>query len=126
MLTPISTINGANPGDNFGASVAVLSDINPIIEIEDEDTANVLDFDDSSADILIGAPGVNGGTGAIYIFFGEETFSGIKNATGADFTLSGTNPGGTFGSTVLNTGELNDDGVQDIAVGGIGFIEVIY
>ncbi len=125
-LTPISVISGSNPGDNFGASVALLTDVNPDIEIEDEDTANVLDFDSTSADILIGAPGVNGGSGAIFIFYGEETFSGNKNAADADITFNGINPGGGFGSTVLNAGDISDDELQDVVVGGNGFIEVLY
>lgn len=125
-LVPVATLRGENPGDQFGAFVEILADINPVIEIEDQDEANVLDRDDTNGDIIVGAPGVNGGVGAVFVFFGEEDFSGDFTSGDADIVLNGDIPGDEFGSFVLSGDDINDDDFNDFLVGGIGKISVIY
>lgn len=125
-LSPIVVINGENPGDQFGASVEVLADINPFIEIEEQDEANVLDRDDSNGDIAIGAPGFNGGAGAVFVFFGRENFSGTFTSSDADIIINGLNPGDAFGSLILDGRDINDDDFNDFLIGGQGFIAAEY
>ncbi|MGH7884556.1 MAG: hypothetical protein ACRENO_02535 [Thermodesulfobacteriota bacterium] len=125
-LTPVAVIRGENPGDQFGTSVEIVGDINPVIEIVDQDEANVLDRDDTNGDIAVGAPGVNGGAGAVFIFFGEVDFSGNFTSSDADFVLNGNNPGDSLGSLILNGGDINDDDFNDFLLGGPGFISAEY
>ncbi len=125
-LIPVAVLRGENPGDQFGAFVEILADINPFIEIEDQDEANVLDGDDTNGDIAIGAPGVNGGAGAIFIFFGEEDFSGNFTSTDADFVVNGENPGDALGSFILNGDDINDDDFTDFISGRPGVISAQY
>ena len=126
ILMPAATLNGVNPGDQFGASVDILADFNPFIEVEDQEEANVLDGDDSNGDIIVGAPGANGGAGSVYVFFGSEDYSGTFNSNNADITIDGSSPGDAFGSIVLDALDINDDDFNDFIVGGNGFISTEY
>jgi len=89
------TINGGNPGDRFGASVAI---------------GKVTGT--SFADIIVGAPqaDLNGSnSGAVYVFNG---------ATGAlAHRFFGEAAGDAFGQSIAAAGDVNDDGNDDLIVG---------
>ena len=98
-------LQGASAGDALGTSVSGVGDING----------------DGIADILVGAPGVNGGAGAAYVFYGEH-----GRPVGLSFlpsALNGTNgfsiPGLTgddAGTAVSGGGDVNGDGISDFMI----------
>jgi hypothetical protein len=107
-------LNGFNPtglytNDNFGVSVANIGDLN---------------FDGVD-DLAVGAerddnPLDTSGTGAVYILYMNST-GGVKshvkiskNLNGLTENLSGA---GDFGHSIANLGDIDRDGIQDLAVG---------
>ncbi|MBC7836030.1 MAG: FG-GAP repeat protein [Phycisphaerales bacterium] len=90
----IFTFSGEHAGDRFGAAVAGGADIGTVEE------AYTLPTYDGLADIVIGAPGYDGGgtltnVGAVFVYSGDGTLRAelIGNALGG-------NPGDAFGSSV--------------------------
>lgn len=96
-ITPATTLNGINAGDQFGNSVASAGDING----------------DGYSDVIIGALGVSSFKGAAYLFLGSGTGLSITPAT----TLNGINTGNQFGNSVASAGDINGDGYSDVIVG---------
>lgn len=96
--TPLATIEGVLPGENLGASVAVVGDQDG----------------DGKADFAVGVPClVNGTPGRVEVRSGA-TFATI-------ITLSGTQAGEWFGYSVAPAGDLNADGVSDLAVASVAY-----
>jgi len=94
-------------GDHFGSSVAVIGDLN----------------DDGVIDLAVGSTGDDdGGTdrGAVWILFlnsdgtVDSTERISQNRGAFDGQLSDRDQ---FGSAVANLGDINDDGINDLAVG---------
>lgn len=110
-------IDGTEPGANFGASVSIIGDINPDVEAEDRPTAIVLEQEPTNADILIGAPGAQGGTGQAFIFFGREGFSGNFTSGDADIVLTPPSGVNSYGSHVFEISDINGDNFNDFAIG---------
>jgi hypothetical protein len=101
-------IVGENAGDNAGAAVAAAGDVNG----------------DGFGDIVIGAPGAAGQTGAVYVLYGKaDPFSatvplaGLNENTGFRFT-PGTDK--DLGTSVSGAGDLNGDGFADVIAGAPG------
>jgi len=102
------TANGPvlSNGDRFGISVANIGDLNK----------------DGVNDIAVGALDDNGGTdrGAIHIMF-MDTDGSIDSATVEINSASSPGPsiidGDFFGASITNIGDLDNDGVDDLAVG---------
>lgn len=96
-------IDGENPGDFFGQSC----------HIANLDNKN-------GADILVGAPRYNVGTinnvGAAYVFLNKGFGAFADIAEDADLRLVGEQAGDRFGSGI-RTGDLNNDGFQDLLLG---------
>lgn len=114
---------GISPGDRFGTSISVFSDLTPEVEREDRDTAIVLRLDNTNADFGIGSPGTPEG-GTAYLFFGRGDFPSSVSAGDADIRISGGSEGLEFGKTVGDLGDVTGDFIEDFAVGGSGFIRM--
>jgi len=78
---------------------------------------------DGCADLAIGVPGENRGSGSVTVLFGGP--GGITTAAAQSFTenalfgAGSSRPGEGFGSA-LDSGDFNDDGFTDLAVGAPG------
>jgi hypothetical protein len=107
-------IVGALEGDQVGTSVAAAGDVNG----------------DGFADIIIGAKGVNSGTGffrtteggASYVIFGKASgFGKIDLGAGLSptqgFMIRGFGYGDYLGNSVASAGDINGDGYSDLIVG---------
>jgi Ca2+-binding RTX toxin-like protein len=109
----LSSLNGANGfklsgvaiGDQSGQSVASAGDVNG----------------DGLADLIVGARGAGGFSGASYVVFGRATgfaanvnLSSLNGANG--FKLSGV-AGDFSGSSVASAGDVNGDGFADLIIG---------
>jgi len=106
------TVDGDNPHDRTGAAVGV---------------ANV--NGDSFDDVLIGAPGLEGGAsvqGTVYIVVGQPTMVNLDLDTGTGAgpvgvtRIYGDDEADLFGSTVSGAGDVNGDGYEDFIVGAPG------
>src|SRR5262245_7913853 len=99
-------LSGAALGDYSGFSVASARYVNG----------------DGFADLIVGALGVNGSTGASYVVFGKASgfaanidLSSLNGTTG--FKLSGAAGGDQSGFSVASAGDVNGDGFSDLIVG---------
>ena len=104
-----NTTNGPNlsAGDFFGSSIANIGDLN----------------NDGISDIAVGATSVDGasgtGLGAIYVMLLNSNGTVSRTIVIDNNTLNGPDlvTEHSFGSSIANIGDLNNDGVLDIAVG---------
>jgi hypothetical protein len=111
-VTTGSKIGGQRVNDAFASSISNIGDFN----------------NDGIDDIVIGSPGVHpNGTnslGRAHIFYGREEglpspidFTYLNGVTG--FSIQGELVGDRLGTTVSNAGDLNNDGISDIAITSI-------
>ena len=103
-----TTANGPNLANfaNFGSSVANIGDLN----------------NDGVTDIAVGATGTASTTGSVHILFLDNngTVSDTIEINGTAANGPDLANGDIFGQSVANIGDLNNDGVTDIAVGATG------
>ena len=100
---PTVVLGVGESGARFGASCAILGDVNG----------------DGYDDLAVGAPLAAVGElqyGKVYIYFGSPT--GVHDPPSQ--TLVGTLGGGLFGSCVARAGDLTGDGYADLVVGQPG------
>jgi hypothetical protein len=83
------------PGARFGSSVASVADVNH----------------DGVADLVVGAPGANNGAGSIVLLSGADR----------SVLCRGTAPSSArLGTSVADIGDINGDGIHDLAAGAPG------
>lgn len=93
------TITGASPGDRLGYRVACAAD-----------------FDgDGRDDVLVSAPGHDGGSGGAFVFHGGG--SGAADTDSADVLLLPDTPGEAWGLEPAVLGDVDGDGWPDLALG---------
>jgi hypothetical protein len=90
------TLNGGQPFNFFGKAVAGLEDVNG----------------DGFGDLIVGAPGRNGGRGAAFVY------SGADGST--LFSYGGVAGNDAFGASVAAAGDIDGDGRGDYLVGSPG------
>lgn len=98
-LRTSTILQGENPGDAFGSSIASAGDVNG----------------DGRPDIIAGAyqSGAGGaGAGRAYIYYGGARMRGKP-----DIILTGETAGDGFGASVARAGDVNSDGYADVIVG---------
>jgi hypothetical protein len=95
--TPATTLSGETIGNRFGGAVGTAGDVNG----------------DGYADVIVGAPYHDSGTGRAYVYHGEESGLSASPAT----TLSGETTDNAFGFAVGTAGDVNGDGYADVIVG---------
>jgi hypothetical protein len=100
-------INGINPNDGTGYSVAGAGDING----------------DSIDDLIVGVTGASSSTGQSVVVFGSKnpwsSYINLSNLDGTNgFILNGT-LGSISGWSVARAGDVNGDGIGDLIVGAI-------
>src|SRR3989344_7394693 len=106
----LGNIENLDNNDTFGRAVANIGDLNG----------------DGINDIVVGAPydgdgGIN--TGAIYILFlnKDGTVKSHQKISASEGSFKGNlNNGDLFGSEVISIGDLDGDGITDLAVGAYG------
>jgi hypothetical protein len=79
------------------------------------DTAHGVELDvngDGYSDVAIGAPGANGNTGRVDVYYGSAAGLGAMPAV----TLRGSAMGDGFGSVVARLGDVNGDGFAELGV----------
>ncbi len=109
LTSPAFTrVTGVKAGALFGIILAGIGDVNG----------------DGYADVAFGAPGYDAGQGAIggvFVFLGSP--GGIASGTAATASaLLVANQGlNSFASSVAGAGDVNDDGFDDLVVGGISY-----
>jgi hypothetical protein len=101
--TPVFTATGQHPGDSFGLAVAAAGDVDG----------------DRYDDLVIGAAGYPGGSnyGVAYLYRGSA--AGLAAAPA--WSASGESAGSYFGAAVAPAGDVNGDGLADLAVGAYGY-----
>ncbi|NEQ65398.1 MAG: hypothetical protein F6K21_07855, partial [Symploca sp. SIO2D2] len=104
-------LNGINEGDFSGTSVSSVGDIN----------------NDGIDDLIIGAdnasPNGKNGAGQSYVVFGRRNgfrakfeLASLKGSNG--FAINGINRNDRSGLSVSSAGDINNDGIDDLIVGG--------
>jgi len=97
---PSRVWQGNQAGSRFGASVNGARDVNS----------------DGHADVIIGAPGFDGGVtdeGAAFLYLGTASGPSLASAWAAE----GDQAGASFGAAVAPAGDMNGDGFSDVVVG---------
>ncbi len=103
-------INGPTPDDLVGAAVAGAVDLNA----------------DGIDDVVVGAPGIGGAQrGNTYVVYGRPNGFPAAVETGDlagtnGFKIVGAAVGDFSGTSVASVGDVNDDGIEDIAIAAEG------
>ncbi|MBX7042016.1 MAG: FG-GAP-like repeat-containing protein, partial [Ignavibacteria bacterium] len=92
---PVLTLQGESAGGLFGHSISLIKDING----------------DAFGEILIGSYGIDDFTGKAYLYLGKPLLDGNVDLEIYGVVYS------SFGASVCDCGDINEDGFNDFAVG---------
>jgi hypothetical protein len=95
--SPIFVASGRARGERYGFAVGTAGDVNG----------------DGYGDVIVGAYGVGGGMGQVYVYIGSPEGLGARPAC----TASGEVMGDWFGRSVGTAGDVDGDGYDDVIVG---------
>ncbi|MFA6028182.1 MAG: integrin alpha [Patescibacteria group bacterium] len=96
---------GASVGDNAGASVAGVGDVD----------------NDGYDDFIISADDFNSGAGAVYLYYGSSVrYSGTASVNSASARFNGVAGGDSAGFFVAPAGDVDNDGYADFLIGADG------
>ena len=98
------SLSGEADGDLLGLSVALLPDLDG----------------DGTAELAIGAPGVEGERGAALLYLGP--LEGAATIAGARWTVMGSNGNDGVGKVVVDVGDVNGLGKHDLGVGAVDVV----
>lgn len=98
----VDVVITGSAGDNFGIALSAAGDLNG----------------DGIDDIAVGASQPTSGSGSVYVFYGDSSFSSSLTTGDADATLSdsGAQTGSDFGKLVAMA-DIDNDGYGDVAIG---------
>ena len=128
---PMADAGGASSGAVYalqgpltaGGSVSDLATLTLVGENDDDQAGSALacgDADgDGTDDLLVGAPGTDGGTGTVYALFGPLG-SGELDLADADLRIDGEAAGSALGTAIALAGDIDADGTLDWLIGATG------
>jgi hypothetical protein len=102
VMVPVATYHGEAASNVAGSAVAGAGDVDA----------------DGYDDVLIGANGYSGNTGAVYLVYGP--MSGDESLAAADIRFTGESGGDRMGAGVAGAGDVNGDGYADVLMGAYG------
>lgn len=91
------TLDGENANDRFARALGSAGDVN----------------DDGHDDLLVGAPGADGDTGRVYLYFGGDPARSLTTS----MIWFGEASGDLFGSSVSTAGDVDEDERDEFMVG---------
>ena len=74
---------------------------------------------DGRIDLVVGASQYSAGTGRAYVFYNDNTYARLASL--ADITITGQATNNSFGRSLV-AGDMNSDGIMDLAVGSYEYI----
>ena len=110
--TTAVTMGGAST-EQLGGAVASAGDVNG----------------DGFADLLLGSPGASSNKGKVQVYAGDAAFA--WDAAHRLISINGSVASGRFGAAVCTAGDVNGDGISDLAMaapdqGGMGAVKVFH
>jgi hypothetical protein len=104
----MATIEGS-AADGFGSAIAGSGNVIGIVQVDPDDDVDERD------DLLVGAPGSNANTGAVFLYSGEDidAAEAADVSPGVETEFVGVNAGDRFGASIAIPGDLNPDLDQD-------------
>lgn len=102
-------IEGADPMAQLGQVVVGVGDLDG----------------DGDREIAIGSPAYDGARGRVWIVDGPPTGGRIDALvdSGATYAIDGDSPGDAFGGAIAVLGDLDDDGISELAIAAAGALE---
>ena len=113
LINVTAVPNGGASSEQMGWAVASAGDVNG----------------DGFADVLLGSPGASSGKGKVQVFAGDAAFA--WDAPHKLISINGSVAAGRFGAAACTAGDVNGDGISDLALaapdqGGVGAVKIFH